>query len=38
MATGVIYYDEDGVEQEQKAEVVIVACNGIGTPRLVLNS
>ena len=38
MATGVIYYDADGVEQEQRAEVVIVACNGIGTPRLLLNS
>jgi choline dehydrogenase-like flavoprotein len=38
MATGVIYYDADGVEHEQKAEMVIVACNGIGTPRLLLNS
>jgi choline dehydrogenase-like flavoprotein len=38
MAEGVIYYDENGVEHEQKAEIVIVACNGIGTPRLLLNS
>ena len=38
MATGVIYYDADGNEQRQKAEVVVVACNGIGTPRLLLNS
>jgi choline dehydrogenase-like flavoprotein len=38
MADGVIYYDADGVEQRQKAEVVVVACNGIGTPRLLLNS
>ncbi len=38
MATGVIYYDKDGVEQQQEAEVVVVACNGIGTPRLLLNS
>ena len=38
MATGVIYYDADGEEQFQPAEVVIVACNGIGTPRLLLNS
>ena len=38
MATGVIYYDAQGQEQEQKAEVVIVACNGVGTPRLLLNS
>ncbi len=38
MATGVIYYDADGNEQHQRAEVVIVACNGVGTPRLLLNS
>ena len=38
MADGVIYYDADGVERRQKAEVVVVACNGIGTPRLLLNS
>ena len=38
MATGVIYYDEDGNEREQKAEVVVLACNGVGTPRLLLNS
>ena len=38
MATGVIYYDKNGDEQVQKAEVVVVACNGIGTPRLLLNS
>ena len=33
-----IYYDKDGVEQFQPAEVVIIACNGVGTPRLLLNS
>ncbi len=38
LADGVVYFDEDGNEQKQKAEVVIVACNGIGTPRLLLNS
>ena len=38
MATGVIYYDADGEEHFQPAEVVIVACNGVGTPRLLLNS
>jgi choline dehydrogenase-like flavoprotein len=38
MADGVIYYDADGAEQRQKAEIVVVACNGIGTPRLLLNS
>lgn len=38
MATGVVYFDANGEEQFQPAEVVIVACNGIGTPRLLLNS
>jgi choline dehydrogenase-like flavoprotein len=38
MATGAIYFDEHGVEHFQRAEVVIMACNGIGTPRLLLNS
>jgi choline dehydrogenase-like flavoprotein len=38
MADGVIYYDPDGVERKQKAEVVVLACNGIGTARLLLNS
>jgi choline dehydrogenase-like flavoprotein len=38
MATGVAYFDADGNEQVQRAEVVIVACNGVGTPRLLLNS
>ena len=38
MASGAIYYDAAGVEHFQPAEVVIVACNGVGTPRLLLNS
>lgn len=38
MATGVIYVNADGQEQALQAHVVIVACNGIGTPRLLLNS
>lgn len=38
MADGAIYYDEDGEERFQKAEVVIMACNGVGTPRILLNS
>ena len=38
MATGVVYYDADGVAQFQPAEVVILACNGVGTPRLLLHS
>lgn len=38
MADGVIYYDADGAERRQKAEVVVLAANGVGTPRLLLNS
>ena len=38
MASGAIYYDAEGVERFQPAEVVIMACNGVGTPRLLLNS
>jgi len=38
MADGVVYYDADGVEHRQRAEIVVLACNGIGTPRLLLNS
>lgn len=38
MATGVVYYDAQGREQFQPAEVVVMACNGIGTPRILLNS
>ena len=38
MADGVIYYDAEGKECFQKAEVVIMACNGVGTPRILLNS
>ena len=38
MASGAVYYDANGVERFQPAEMVIVACNGVGTPRLLLNS
>ncbi len=38
MATGAYYFDADGTERFQPAEVVILACNGIGTPRILLNS
>ena len=38
LARGVIYYDEQGRVQEQRARVVVMACNGVGTPRLLLNS
>ena len=37
-AEGVLYYDAQGVLHEQRAEIVVLACNGIGTPRLLLNS
>jgi len=33
-----VYYDPDGVEHFQAAHVVVLACNGVGTPRLLLNS
>ena len=38
MATGAIYFDADGKEHFQPAEVVVMACNGVGTPRILLNS
>lgn len=38
MATGALYHGPDGQVHEQKAEMVVVACNGVGTPRLLLNS
>ncbi|MBM4202978.1 MAG: GMC family oxidoreductase [Gammaproteobacteria bacterium] len=38
MANGAVYFDVSGVEQFQPADVVVVACNGVGTPRLLLNS
>jgi choline dehydrogenase-like flavoprotein len=37
-ATGVVYFDDHGVERMQRAHVVILACNGVGTARLLLNS
>jgi choline dehydrogenase-like flavoprotein len=38
MASGVVYFDPNGVERFQPAELVILAANGVGTPRLLLNS
>ncbi len=38
LADGALYYDAEGRLHEQKARIVVVACNGIGTPRLLLNS
>jgi choline dehydrogenase-like flavoprotein len=37
-AEGALYYDAQGNLVLQKAKVVVMACNGIGTPRLLLNS
>jgi choline dehydrogenase-like flavoprotein len=37
-ASGVVYVDATGAEQRVDARVVILACNGVGTPRLLLNS
>lgn len=36
--TGVVYVDENGAQQRQRARVVCVACNSIESPRLLLNS
>lgn len=38
LANGAVYFDAEGKLQQQQARVVVVACNGIGTPRLLLNS
>jgi len=38
LATGAIYIDESGRERRQRAGVVIICANGIGTPRLLLLS
>jgi choline dehydrogenase-like flavoprotein len=38
LADGVIYHDAEGRLHEQKARIVVLACNGIGTSRLLLNS
>lgn len=38
MAAGVHYIDAAGQAQFQPAEVVVMACNGVGTPRILLNS
>ena len=38
LATGAVYIDRMGRERRQLAKTVIVCANGIGTPRLLLNS
>ena len=35
-AAGAVYYDGEGRECEQRARAVVLAANGIGTPRLLL--
>ena len=35
---GALYHDREGRLREQKARAVVLAANGIGTPRLLLNS
>jgi choline dehydrogenase-like flavoprotein len=37
-ARGALYYDAQGNLHEQRARVVVVSANGVGTPRLLLNS
>ena len=37
-ATGVVYWDRDGVERMQKARAVVLAANGAETPRLLFMS
>lgn len=38
LASGALYYDRDGQIHLQRARAVVVAGNGVGTPRLLLNS
>ena len=38
MASGCLYFDEQGEEHFLGAHVVVMACNGVGTPRILLNS
>ena len=36
--SGALYYDKDGKEHFQPAKGIVLAMNGIGTPRILLNS
>lgn len=38
LARGVVYLDPDGVEQEQRAKLVVVSCTAVESARLLLNS
>lgn len=37
-ARGILFVDAEGVRQELEADVVILAANAVGTPRILLNS
>ena len=37
-AKSVVYFDQDGVEQEQAAKVIVVSCTAVESARLLLNS
>lgn len=37
-ASGVEYFDSNGRTQVLKAKIIVIACNGVGTPRILLNS
>ena len=37
-ATGAVYVDREGVERRAEADLVVLAANGVGTPRLLLLS
>jgi choline dehydrogenase-like flavoprotein len=37
-ARGALYFASDGSLRQELARVVVVCCNGVGTPRLLLNS
>lgn len=38
LADGATYFDSAGNTHKQSAKIVVMACNGVGTPRLLLNS
>ena len=38
LANGAIWVDQNGLDHCQSADVVLLAANGVGTPRLLLNS
>ena len=38
LASGALYFDRDGNMHRQRARSVVLASNGVGTPRLLLNS